>query len=296
MADQFLGLRIQCTTEGVTLSQGEYIQRVLTRFGMDQACPKFTPMSPGIKLTTEEKIQGMALEEANNQHEYRALVGAVIHLASWTRPDIGFVVSLLGRYSSNPGAQHWKIAKCLLQYLKATKDIALTYGINTKDCVLTAYCDSDFAMDPSAKSVTGFVVMLNGATIASKSRRQRLTALSSTEAESIALSECARVVVSMRARLKALGYPQEETIIHVDNAAVIHLVHRPDNGSRSKHFATKIAYVRDYVDRKALRIVFTPTENNVADLLTKPLARYRTRYLRNQILGIDPLDYKDDTN
>ena len=144
---------------------------------------------------------------------YRMAVGSLLYLACWTRPDISFAVSELSRFVSAPAEAHMKAVKHLVRYLRGTMDLGLLYsktaGGAGPPSVLTAYVDADWAGDPdSRRSTTGYVLVLNGAAISWKSKRQTVIALSSAEAEFIAASSLVQEITYCRKLLSALGFEQ----------------------------------------------------------------------------------------
>ena len=120
-------------------------------------------------------------------------MGALLYLTAWTQPEIVFVVNQCAKFMSNPGPVHLVAAKRILQYLKGTAKLGITYKRSvTAGNLLWAYADADHAGDPDTlRSVTGYVVMMNGGVISWSSTQQAVVALSSSEAEFYAASNCA---------------------------------------------------------------------------------------------------------
>lgn len=172
--------------------------------------------------------------------QYRELIGSLLYLARRTLPDICQAVSILCRYTNNPSLEHWKAAKRVLRYLSGTKDYSITIGrtstnSNTSEELL-AYSDADWAGDKlDKKSTTGYEIYLNGAIVSWNSSKQKSTALSSTEAEYIALADCVRRVVYLRKIYEELGSTcgTSPATIYEDNQSCIAWVHSP--GKRGKH-------------------------------------------------------------
>ena len=141
------------------------------------------------KLTKED----CPPENSNDQKEmkkkpYRNLVGSLLYSAIWTRPDIAYAVSACSRYLENPGWNHWNAAKRILRYMKETKSIGIQFN-RDESLELYGYCDADWAGElDSRRSTTGYVFMLAGGAISWKVKAQPTVALSSAEAEYMALS------------------------------------------------------------------------------------------------------------
>ncbi|XP_057958579.1 secreted RxLR effector protein 161-like [Malania oleifera] len=117
---------------------------------------------------------------------YASAVGSLMYAYVCIRPDIAFVVGMLGRYQSNPEMDHWKATKKVMRYLQGKKDYMLTYKhVNNLEEV--GYTDSDFARcQDSKKPTSGYVFMLAGGAISWKSTKQTIVASSTMEAEFIA--------------------------------------------------------------------------------------------------------------
>eukprot|EP00961_Rhodomonas_salina_P041551 559223-Rhodomonas_salina.1 len=143
------------------------------------------------------------------------MVGGLMYAAVLTRPDIAFSVNQCARFMSNPGPEH------------GSKHLKLTYRRQPAASanVLTCYADSDHAGDPDTRhSVTGYVVMLNGAAVSWQSTRQQVTALSTAEAEYYASSVAGTDVTYMQHIMDDLGYKQEQpTVLREDNMACIYM-------------------------------------------------------------------------
>ncbi|PKU77931.1 Retrovirus-related Pol polyprotein from transposon TNT 1-94 [Dendrobium catenatum] len=129
---------------------------------------------------------------------YASAVGSLMYAQVCTRPDIAYIVGMLGRYLSNPGMDHWKAVKRVMRYLKRTRDFMLTYQ-RSDHLEIVGYSDSDFAgcLD-SRRSTSGYIFMLAGGAISWKSVKQTLIASSTMEAEFIACYEASNQGIWLR--------------------------------------------------------------------------------------------------
>jgi hypothetical protein len=135
------------------------------------------------------------------QYEYQQVIGSLMYLAMATRPDLAFGVGIVSRFASNPGEHHIKAVKRLMRYLWGTLDVGLRFGGSAEEA-LAGYADADFAGCISTRrSTSRFVFKLNGGAISWASRRQECAALSTTEAEYIALCAAAREAAWLRGLL-----------------------------------------------------------------------------------------------
>ncbi|CAO2820788.1 unnamed protein product [Amaranthus hypochondriacus] len=109
-----------------------------------------------------------------------------------TRPDLAHAVSVVSRFMSQPGKEHWQAVKRIFRYLKGTSDVGLIYGGDIQ-CLVTGYSDSDCAGDiDSRRSMTGYVFTLGGSVVSRKATLQPTVTLLTTEAEYMALTEAAK--------------------------------------------------------------------------------------------------------
>ena len=130
-----------------------------------------------------------------------------MYIAITARPDIATAVSVAGQFAHNPGMDHWKAVLRVLKYLKGTKPMTLTLGGNQDKVQLTAYSDADWAANlDTRRSRSGLVVMINDSPVMWKSKLQNSTALSSTDAEYIALSLAFREELWARNLLNELKF------------------------------------------------------------------------------------------
>ncbi|RVW12605.1 Retrovirus-related Pol polyprotein from transposon TNT 1-94 [Vitis vinifera] len=191
-----------------------------------------------------------------------------------TRPDIAFVVGMLGRYLSNPGSQHWKAAKKVLRYLQGTKDLMLTYQ-RTSLLDVVGFCDADFAgCIDDKKSTTGYIFMMAGGAVSWKSVKQTLTASSTMEAEYVTCYEACCHAMWMRNFVSALGVVDSISRplkLFCDNSAAVAFSKNTRSISRSKHIDVKFYFVKEKVAESLIDIEHMSTKSMLADPLTKGL-------------------------
>ena len=134
------------------------------------------------------------------------------------------------------------------------------------------------------KSTSGYVFRLGGATISWKSKRQTIVALSSTEAEYVALGLATQQVIWLRKLLASIDFKQSEaTVLYEDNQGTIALSKNPKSHSRTKHIDIKCHYVREAVEKKETVLVYCATEKMMVDVLTKGLAKLKFEELRSMM-------------
>ena len=170
--------------------------------------------------------------------------------------------------------------KRVLRYVKGTLEYGLTYRYSD-EFPLTGYSDADWAGDETTrKSMSGYTFKLGECTISWGSKKQSMVALSTTEAEYIALSLACQEAVWLRNLLADIQLEQAVTTIHEDNQGAIALSKNPTSHSRTKHIDIKYHYVRDLITRNEINVIYCPSNNMIADLFTKGLPRIQYEQLR----------------
>lgn len=273
----FLGVEVLHTPDGLFLTQQRYILDLLQRTNMMHAKPMSSPMSAAHTLSL---FAGDPLPDAT---EYRSTVGALQYL-SLTRPDISFAVNKVCQFMHRPTIPHWQAVKRILRYLKAT----LTHGLTlrrTHTTNLEAYSDADWAGCPDdRKSTSGYCVFLGPNLISWSSRKQPTVSRSSTESEYRALATTAAELLWLQSLLRELGlYLRHPPTIWCDNIGATYLSSNPVFHARTKHIEIDYHFVRDRVANGCLDVRYRCTQDQVADILTKPIVSRRYHVLRDKL-------------
>ena len=173
------------------LSQKMYIEEVLKRFSMKNSKRGLVPFRHDIYLSkkmchsTPEEIECMS------KIPYASTIGSLMYAMLCTRPDIAHAVSVTSRYQSNPGKEYWTSVKCILKYLRRTKDMFLVFG--NGELQIQGYTDSNFMSDiDDRKSTSGSLFICNGGAVSWKSSKQTVIADSTMKVEYIATSKAAK--------------------------------------------------------------------------------------------------------
>jgi hypothetical protein len=225
----------------------------------------------------------------------------MLYLEKSTRPDIAYAVHQCARFASDPKVEHAKAVRWIGRYLRGTRD----KGIILKPLEQSFECfvDSDFAgnwdptdtIDPAtAKSRSGFVIKYAGCPIVWASKMQTEVALSTTEAEYIALSTALREIIPLMSLLKEMqaeGFavtvtkPQVHCRVFEDNSGAIELATVHKTRPRTKHLNVKYHHFRHHVDSGEIEIASIKSDEQQADLLTKPLSEELLERHRLRIMG-----------
>ena len=272
----FLGVQVKVMSDSIWIGQSGYTSRVLEKFGMADAKPVSTPVDVSLKLHSENNSSPV------DKSLYQSAVGSLLYLSNWTRPDITYAVNTVAKFSSSPTEVHWTAVKRIMRYLKGTSGYGVNYVKCTKDS-LAGYCDADWAGDVNdRKSTSGYVFTLAGAPVSWRSKKQSCVALSTAEAEYIALASAAQEAVWLRELLKQLDGPMAEaTIVYDDSQSAIAMTKNPQFHGRAKHIGIKYHYIRGEVEKGTVKLLYCPTENMMADVLTKGLSKEKHHKFRN---------------
>jgi hypothetical protein len=242
-AKKILGMRITRDRKNrkLTLSQGEYIEKVLERFRMQNAKPVSTPLASHFKLTKEMCPKTQEEIEYMSRVPYSSTVGSLMYAMVCTRPDIAHAVGVVSRYMNNPGKEHWEAVKWILRYLRGTATHALCFG--GSDTVLQGYVDSDMAGDKdSRRSTTGYVFTIGGTTISWISKLQKVVALSTTEAEYVVATEASKEMIWLQRFMEELGKKQENSRLYCDSESAIHLAKNSTFHSKTKNIQSQVPF------------------------------------------------------
>ena len=217
---------------------------------------------------------------------YQSIIGSLLYLMIGTHPDISYAVTHLSQFSTNPSEDHYKAALHVCRYLVGTQDYKLIY-LNKSDKGLCAYMDSDWAADKIRwQSVTGYFFKLAGGVISWQSHTQKTVALSSMEAEYMAISNCSKQAIWIKALLSEIRIWLKSVPIYGDNQGSIFIASNPVQESRTKHINIWYHFIYDLISAKEVELIFVPGEMNPANMFTKNLAKVKFTKFREE-LGLD---------
>jgi hypothetical protein len=238
----------------------------------------------------------------NKSFHYRSVIGKLNFLEKSTRPELAYAVHQCARFCTDPKRSHGEAIKHIGRYLLATKDqgLILKPTTNTFDCWVDASHAGEWkkqtaADDPdTAKSRTGYVIMFAGCPLVWSSKLQTEIALSSTEAEYIALSTVTREIIHLidflrEAKTNNIQINVENAAIHCkifeDNSGAIEMAKVPKMRPRTKHLNIKYHHFRQHVQSGLLSIHAVSTDDQIADIFTKPLNETTFQLHRRKING-----------
>jgi hypothetical protein len=266
------------------LSQPAYINEMVDTYKLN---PDFHPITPMLSVDRHPLSDTNTLMSPKYIELYQSKVGTLLYLANQTRPDILYAVNMHSRYCKSPRMHDMTTINHLLQYCIGTPEMGLTFT-SANDITLYASVDASYGNHDDRRSHTGCTLHLgatSGAFI-SRSRKQTVTADSSTVAEFIACHTAAQEIMWARSMLTELGYPQNHpTVMYEDNKSTIHMLHNDSHTAKTKHIDIRYNLIREQVRNGEINPVHCPTESMTADILTKALVPTPYVRLRDQLLG-----------
>jgi hypothetical protein len=295
----FLGVKIDRQPNGeVHLTQPHLIDSILELLNLqeDKCKVKTIPAAASRILLGHKDSQ-----QHDNSFDYRQLIGKMLYLEKSTRPDIAYAVHQCARFASDPRVEHAKAVRWIGRYLKGTRDKGLI--LKPLEQSFECFVDSDFAgnwdprdtIDPAtAKSRSGFIIKYAGCPIVWASKMQTEVALSTTEAEYIALSTALRECIPLMSLLKEMkreGFnlkvtrPRVHCKVFEDNSGAVELATVHKTRPRTKHLNVKYHHFRHHVDSGEIEIASIRSDEQQADLLTKPLSEELFERHRAKIMG-----------
>ena len=233
-------------------------------------------MDPSFRLTLDKAPATMAEHAAMHDKPYCEAVGALNWAVLTTRPDITFAVTMVARFAANPGIPHWKAVKRIYCYLASTQDLWLTYGETRQ--VLEGYADTNGSMNEDRHAITGYMFLIDREAVSWSSEQQEIVSLSITESKYIAAMHRMKEALWLRSLLsKIFESIKPPTTLFSDNQAAISLTHDHQYHAHTKHIDVQYHFICWVIDQGSLRLVYCPTDNMVADTLTKalPLAKVK---------------------
>jgi hypothetical protein len=308
---------------GLALSARTYIQNVITKF--EGLCgkefkPVNTPMSEGYHPETDD----LALCTEDDSAKYKSKIGCCVWIIVLGRFDIAYATSDMSRFNMLPREGHLKVVKRILSYLKTfpkgrliidttypdhsifpvedhynwmefypdaeeeiPNDLPAPKGSKVR---MTVYVDADHAHDlVTRRSITGILVMLNNTSVRWVSKRQKTVETFTYGSELVASRIAAELILEVRFMLRSLGVSLDgPTLMLGDNMSVVLNTSVPSSVLKKKHNAIAYHRVREAIAARVMRFAYVKSEENVSDVLTKPLSNEKFHYLMKKWLFQTP--------
>ena len=268
IASEFVGIAILYDEKSrrLKLSQTAAVKRAITKFGMDLCKPVSTPMERDVV----DLLRSTSAPAINVP--YREAIGSLLYFSTCTRPDISHSVGVLSQFCSNPLEVHWKMVKRIFRYLKGTADYGLVYSADGTQGFV-GFCDADWAGLPCRKSTSGSVLFYNNCLVAWKSKKQSITALSTTEAELVALVDAYKEQKAVYKLFKEVKLVEGSWKLYCDNQGCIAIAKGTGYRGRAKHIDLRYFAIQEVLKNGEINLVYCPSSENFSDLMTKSLPR-----------------------
>jgi hypothetical protein len=213
---------------------------------------------------------------------YHEAVGSLMYASLGTRPDISFAVQTVSRFSTKPGWAHWESVKWIFRYLKGTNDLWLSYGGTRAE--LTGFADADGNMAEDRHAISGYAFLLHGGAVSWSAKRQEIISLSTTESEYVAATHAAKEVLWLRSLITQLfSLNLDPTTLFSDNQPAIALSQDHQYHARTKHINIRFHFIRWIIEQGSLQLIYCPTDDMIADTLTKALPSAKVKHFASQL-------------
>ena len=297
--EDFLGVNIDRKEDGtIHLTQPHLIDSILKDLNLDGkgVKPRSTPASSSKILKRHEDSK-----DFDGSFNYRSVIGKLNYLERGSRSDIAYITHQCARFTSNPKREHGEAIRWLGRYLLATRyQGTILKPDHTKD--LELWVDADFCgnFDPkdghrdNARSRHGYYINYKGCPVTWKSQLQTEITLSSTESEYTGLSYALRDAIPLMNVLKEMKHhgfpvvnvkPKVRCEVFEDNSGALEIAMTHKYRPRTKHISVKHHHFRDYVTRGEILVSKVGTEDQLADILTKPVNEQILVLLRRRVMG-----------
>jgi len=265
-AKSVLGMQVEQQDGKVFVHQRKYIEKLLSLYGMEDCNSVRTPIDINTKMDECED------SERVETHAYQELIGRLMHLSVYTRPDLSFTLSCLSQFNHEPRMMHLSALKRVLRYLKGTIDFRLEFG--RENSTGRIICDTDASWDRTkdAKSFTDLIVCRDKDLIHWKSKKQSTVALSSTESELEAILEGIKEVIWTSRLLQEIGVSiRVSKELKCDNLNAVRLSNGGNFKTKSKLMNRKCCFIKEAVKEEDITVVHVSSKDMKADCFTKPL-------------------------
>jgi hypothetical protein len=260
----FLGIQVKQTSKGIFISQSKYAKYLVKRFGLDGKSHARTPMSTSIKISTD--LTGKSVDPTL----YISMIGSLLYLTA-SRLDIAFNVGVCARFQANPKESQLTAVKRIIRYVNDTFLYGIWYS-REKNLVVAGYSDANCASNvDDRKSTSGGCFYVGNNLVAWNSWKQSSISLSIAEAEYIVAGSHCTQLLWKKKMLYVYGFTKDTMIINCDNTSAINISKNPVQHSQTKHIDIRHHFLRDLVGSQVVSLSFIPTDNELADILTKPL-------------------------
>ena len=288
--NHFLGVKVEHDVENnsIFINQSTFASSLVSKFNFENSKSVKTPADVNVKP------QNCDSSKPFDSKLYQSCLGGLLYLSNRTRPDLTSSVSKAARYCASPAEENWSLVKRILRYLNGTLDFGIVYSkVNSPK--LVGYSDADWAGEVTdRKSTFGYCFKFNNSIISWRSNKQNCVALSTAEAEYVALSSAAQEAVWLNQLLRDINFNNSDLPVTLfeDNQATISITENPRNHPKTKHIGIKYHFVRDLESKNVISLAYCPTDMMLADIFTKSLSPEKFVKLRSMLGMMSSDDFR----
>ena len=283
----YCGMTLRFENKCVKVDMSDYLKDTVNEFPED--CSKSVTTPAAVHLfevnEKEEKL------DAKKKQLFHTFVAKLLFVSKRGRPDIQVAIAFLSTRVTAPDLDDWKKLVRLLRYINSTLELVLTLSVDNFNSVKW-WVDASYATHHNSRSHTGGTMTMGKGSIFSTSCKQKINARSSTEAELIGINDVVGQILWTKNFLNCQGYDIETSIVHQDNKSAMLLEQNGilSSSKRTKHINVRYYFIKDYIDKKEIHVIYCPTEEMIADYFTKPLQGSKFVQFRDIIMGTECFD------
>ena len=278
--------------KALELTQTALIEKIAERFKEhipDSRKTKFTPLPEKLDKTDPNEISDEDWEEAKH-FDFPGFVCSLGYVAEWSKPELLFTRSYLSTYLRRWDMTRVNYAKQALMYMIHHKMYGTIYSKNTDahgPFVISAFADGSLMNESKSRSRVARLVKMAGASIAAKTNKTTTVHLSSASVETEAACHAALGIVGIRHLLEEIGiWYNKPVVIYEDNQPTIQVANNERSlADAGRHLETRNYKLSELVENESVILTYMSTERQVADLLTKSLAKIAFERLRDDLTG-----------
>lgn len=292
---RYLGMTMDFTTPKIVkITMLDYVDDVVEAWDkanseinsnntMSKSCKRIMTAAPDDLFKVDEVA--IKLDPAMTK-VFHNIVAKALYISKRARPDASLAIAFLTTRVRSPDVDDWRKLHHLIIYLRSTRELPLVLGADGTG-VLSWYVDASFAVHPDMRGHTGGLMTMGRGCPMMRSTKAKLNTRSSTESELVAVDDLIPQILWARLFLKEQGFKVMDNILYQDNKSAILLEKngRTSSSKRTKHIEIRYYYVADRIAKKDLKVVWCPTDQMIADFLTKPLQGKAFVKFRNLLMG-----------
>jgi hypothetical protein len=281
---EYLAMKLDYSTpNALKVDMREYLSTMLTDFPYKLQGEVHVPWTEKLFKVDESSPK----IDDKRRETFHSFVMKAMFLCKRGRSDVQPGITFLSSRVQEPNEGDWTKLVRVLVFLKTTKDDVLTLEADDTQ-TLTWYVDAAFAVHADMRSHTGSTFSLGKGMIISDSTKQKVNSRSSTEAELIGVDDRISKILWAKRFIECQGFKVKLNIIYQDNTSTMKLEKngKASSGKRTRHFDIKYFYVTDLIGRDEVEVIYCPTDDMIADYMTKALTGSKFHFFRDLVMNL----------